>query len=236
MAQGRPPGGQRVYGGLRPEERVARRREQFLDAAVEVFGTVGWTGSTVADICRAAKLSPRFFYDEFPSREVLFLATTDRVASQVERVVRDALATGSGDVQTQARQVLAALAEYFTADPRTVRVALMESLATPEFRAQRRLLLASFVELAARLMRPMRSVGAAVPDAGRERRDFLSAGLLVGGVVEVLIAGATANEAGPRPGPTDLGALAVRRRGAAELVEHLTALFTAAARLQAPEA
>ena len=114
---------------------------------------IGWAGSTVADICRAAKLSPRFFYDEFPSREVLFLATTDRIASQVEQVVRDAIATGEGDVQTQARHVLTALAEYFTADPRTVRVALMESLATPEFREQRRLLLASFVALAARTSR-----------------------------------------------------------------------------------
>jgi AcrR family transcriptional regulator len=229
MAQDRPPGGQRVYGGLSPEERVARRREQFLDAAVEVFGTVGWAGSTVADVCRAAKLSPRFFYDEFPSREVLFLATTDRIATQVEQVVRDSLATGEGDVQTQARHVLTTLAEHFIADPRTVRVALMESLATPEFREQRRLLLASFVELAARLMRPLRSDPEVTHD--RERHDRLSAGLLVGGVVEVLIAGATANDSGPDNGPTDLGALVVRRRGAAELVEHLTALFTAAARL-----
>ena len=79
----------------------------------------------------------------------------------------------------------------------------------------------------ARLMRPLRSTGA----TGDTRRDQLSAGLLVGGVVEVLIAGATANDSGPEQGPTDLGALVVRRRGAAELVEHLTALFTAAARL-----
>lgn len=215
----------RVYGGLSPEERVARRREQFLDAAVEVFATKGWASSTVADICRAAKLSPRFFYDEFPSREVLFLATTDRIASQVEQVIRGALATGDGDVRAQARHVLTALAEYFIADPRTVRVALMESLATPEFREQRRLLQASFVELAARLMRPLRTTNADVA----KRSDLLSAGLLVGGVVEVLIAGATANETGS--GPTDLGALVVRRRGAEELVEHLTALFTAAAQL-----
>ena len=223
--------GQRVYGGLSPEERVARRREQFLDAAVEVFATKGWAGSTVADICRAAKLSPRFFYDEFPSREALFLATTDRIATQVEQVVRDSLATGEGDVQTQARHVLTALAEYFIADPRTVRVALMESLATPEFREQRRLLQASFVELAARLMRPLRADADATSGPTGERRDQLSAGLLVGGVVEVLIAGATANDSGPAKGPTDLGALVVRRRGAAELVEHLTVLFTAAARL-----
>jgi AcrR family transcriptional regulator len=204
--------GQRVYGGLSPAERVARRREQFLDAAVEVFA-----GSTVADVCRAAKLSPRFFYDEFPSRELLFLATTDRIAGQVEQVVHGAVAGGAG-----ARDVLAALAGYFTADPRTVRVALMESLATPEFRAQRRLLLASFIELAARLMRPLRGA------AARERRtDLLSAGLLVGGVVEVLIAAATAAESDAN----DLGAIVQTRRGAAELVDHLTALFTAAAAL-----
>ncbi|WP_170323842.1 TetR/AcrR family transcriptional regulator [Cryptosporangium phraense] len=200
------------------EQRVARRREQFLDAAVEVFGTVGWAGSTVADLCRAAKLSPRFFYDEFPSREELFLATTDRIAAQVEQVVRDALATGGGDVRAQARHVLSALADYFIDDPRTVRVALMESLATPEFREQRRVLLASFVELTAHLMCP----------GGADRRSRLSAGLIVGGVAEVLIAGATANESRSRQ--DDLGSLVVHRSGADELVEHLTELFTAVAR------
>lgn len=225
----RSSAGQRVYGGLSPAERVARRREQFLDAAVEVFASKGWAGSTVADICRAAKLSPRFFYDEFPRRELLFLATTDRIATQVEHVVRSALAVGEKDVRAQARSVLTALAEYFIADPRVVRVALMESLATPEFREQRRLLIASFVELAARLMGPLRADADAAGGDAAQRRDLLSAGLLVGGVVEVLIAGATANETGH--GPTDLGALVVRRRGAAELVEHLTTLFTAAARL-----
>ncbi|MFI5959237.1 TetR/AcrR family transcriptional regulator [Cryptosporangium sp. NPDC051539] len=202
------------------EERVARRREQFLDAAVEVFGTVGWAGSTVADVCRAAKLSPRFFYDEFPRREVLFLSATDRIAAEVERVVRESLVAAPGD----ARHVLAALADYFINDPRTVRVLLMESLATPEFREQRRVLLASFVELAARLMRPLR-----VGSGGDARRDLLSAGVLVGGVVEVLIAGATANES--KSHASDLGSLVVRRSGADELVEHLTELFTAVARM-----
>ncbi len=46
----------RVWGGMTPAEREERRREQFLEAGLEVFGTRGWAGTTVRDVCRAARL------------------------------------------------------------------------------------------------------------------------------------------------------------------------------------
>ncbi|MFA9271396.1 MAG: TetR/AcrR family transcriptional regulator, partial [Baekduiaceae bacterium] len=46
----------RVYGGLTAEQREDRRREQLLDAGLEIFAAKGWDGATVKDVCRAAGL------------------------------------------------------------------------------------------------------------------------------------------------------------------------------------
>ncbi|TQN44038.1 TetR family transcriptional regulator [Blastococcus colisei] len=200
---------QRVYAGMSAEERTARRREQFLAAGLEVFADRGWAASTVSDVCRAATLSPRYFYELFGGREDLFLAVTGRIAEQVEGTVRTAVAAPAPDAQARARAVLGALAVHFTADPRTVRVALMESLATEQFRAHRRHLLESFSSLAARLMRSLRDDGGTAP--GLEVR----AAVLTGGLVELIIAYASM----PARVPMD------------DLLDQLTALYAAAARL-----
>ncbi len=201
----------RVWGGMTSSERELRRREQFLAAGLELFAARGWTATTVTDVCRAARLSQRYFYEQFPSREELFLAIVDREA----RADRGGRAGGrrrpGRSPRERAHGVLTALAEHFAADPRTVRVTLVESLATPAFRARRAALVEGFSALAARLM-----VGLA-PDPRRvdERSLQLSALIVSGGIAEALIASAT----GPTPVP------------AAELVDHLTALYSAAAAL-----
>jgi AcrR family transcriptional regulator len=198
------PGGvvpERTYAGLSAQERSTRRHEQFLDAGLAVFADRGWTAGTVADVCRAAALSPRYFYELFGS---------GRIGEQVLATVRTAVAAPARDPQARARAVLQALAEYFVADPRTVRVALMESLATEEFCRDRRALLESFSALAARLMRSLRQEPAGEGDLD------VSAAVLTGGLVELLIARWSA--------PADPGSVD-------RLLDQLTVLYTAAAQL-----
>lgn len=200
----------RVWGGMTTAEREERRREQLLEAGLEVFGVRGWYGTTVLDLCRTAKLSQRYFYDHFAGREALFLAVVDRIAEDVEALVRVA-STAEGQTPPQRTEgVLTALAEYFTADPRIVRVALVESFATEELRARRAALIASFSALAARLMATLEEGAGADPRALE-----LSALILSGGIAEALVASASGRA------PAD----------ATELVAHLTRLYTAAAAL-----
>ncbi|MGY2004535.1 TetR/AcrR family transcriptional regulator [Blastococcus sp. SYSU DS1024] len=201
---------ERLYAGMSADQRSSRRSEQFLAAGLAVFAERGWAASTVQDVCRTAGLSPRYFYELFGSREDLFRAVTDRIDEEVRRTVRDALDREAGSARARARAVLRALADYFTADPRAVRVALMESLATEEFRVRRGELLGSMSALAARLMRAL------TPTEPDERRLELSAVALTGALVELLIAGV---------GGT------VPSRDVDELIDHLTDLYTAAARL-----
>lgn len=202
--------GERVYGGRSATQRRLDRRAQLLDAGLERFATDGWSAATVAGICRTAGLSPRYFYEHVDDREALFVAVVDRIADEVERVVRRAAATEGADPVQRARLVLEALADYFASDPRAVRVALIESLATPGFRARRRDLLARFAELATRLMAALRdqdpvATGTPSPTAGH---------LLTGGLVELLISWATDDTSTPPH----------------EAVDHLVGLAAAVAR------
>jgi AcrR family transcriptional regulator len=197
----------RVWGGLTAREREDRRREQFLDSALELFGTKGWTKTTVLDICRGARLSQRYFYEQFPSREALFLAVVDRIAADVERVVREALTGAEGTPDDRAQAVLEALVDHLAADPRRVRVALVESFATAEFREHRARLLAQFSSLASRLMAAYGGADA----RGRE----LSAQIISAGFAEVLVR----TVAGEADWTRD------------EIVDHLRRLYGAAASL-----
>jgi AcrR family transcriptional regulator len=189
----------RRWGGLTADERAGRRRAQLLAAGLEVFGTQGWSGTTVRDISAGAGLSQRYFYEHFAGREACFLAVLDGIAADVERIARE---TG-GTPEARAHATLAALAHYFTADPRRARVAFVESFATPEFRARRKALLAAFAQLAARLMRALH------PDPADPASLERSAYLLSGGIAEML--------ADDPPFPIDA------------LVDQLTVLYRAAA-------
>jgi len=200
---------ERRYAGLDADERAGERRERLLAAELDVLSRQGWNSSTVQDVCRAAGLSPRYLYEAFGSREALVLALLDRVADEAEAVALAAL-TGEGDPEQRAARVLESLTTYFTSDPRRIRVALMESLAAPAFRAKRRDLLESFGQLGARLMRPLRGM----PSTSRHAHAQLTmaASLLAGGLVEQFIAW---EESGGR-GALDVGVQ--------------TAVWTAAAR------
>jgi AcrR family transcriptional regulator len=203
----------RVWGGLTAQERAARRRAQFLQAGLELFAARGWATVTVLEICRGAKLSQRYFYEQFAGREALFLAIVDDIAAEVDQAVRRAAVAEGQTPEERAAGVLEALADVLASDPRKVRVALVESLATEEFRAHRAELLATFTALASRLMTALREDGAPPADP----RDLeLSAFVISGGVVETLIRAVTGEMPWTR----------------AELVAHLTRLYRAAARLE----
>lgn len=198
----------RTWGGLTGEERADRRRTQLLDAGLEVFGGRGWSGTTVRDITLAAGLSQRYFYEQFDGRDACFLAVLDRIADEIQEAVRTAVAR-AGSPQERAQGVLVALVALLTADERKLRVAFVETFATPEFRARRAQLVHGFAELAARLMAAMH------PEPGRvDRRSLrLSAHILSGGIAQVLVDVA----AGTLDEPADA------------LVERLTELYRLAA-------
>lgn len=78
--------------------RVARlprdqRRSQLLDAAAQVFTSVGYHAAAMDDIAEAAGVSKPVLYQHFSSKMELYLALLDQSCARLEQIVTDALAS-----------------------------------------------------------------------------------------------------------------------------------------------
>lgn len=118
----------RTFKGMAPEDRRRERRERFLEAGLEAFGLRGYHSVTVRDICAAAKLTERYFYESFKDREALFSAIYERQVGVLRGRIGTMLAQHGPDPRAMTR---AALNEFFTVlrdDPRMTRVLFVDVL------------------------------------------------------------------------------------------------------------
>ncbi|MCE2679073.1 MAG: TetR/AcrR family transcriptional regulator [Burkholderiales bacterium] len=74
----------RLYGGEEGGERVARRKQQFMDAGLRLFGSGGYRSATVRALCKEAKLTDRYFYESFTSTEQLLIEVYQREIAIIE--------------------------------------------------------------------------------------------------------------------------------------------------------
>jgi AcrR family transcriptional regulator len=116
----------RPFRGLQPEERQQRRREQLIEAGLEVFGARGFHGVRVRDICVQARLTERYFYESFENREALFLAVYDHAVGRIRDAILAAIPAPAPDVVLTARGALRAFLETLQAEPRLARILLID--------------------------------------------------------------------------------------------------------------
>ncbi|WP_373096613.1 TetR/AcrR family transcriptional regulator [Zhongshania sp.] len=112
----------RTYGGESAEVRLARQRRQFMDAGLELFGTVGYRATTVRMLCKQAGLTDRYFYKTFADTEDLLAAVYTESLDQIQTEVITAInAAASGVIE-------AGLEAFFTAfeNARMARVCWLE--------------------------------------------------------------------------------------------------------------
>lgn len=109
------------------DERIAQRRQQFLRAGTEVFGTVGYRAATVRTICREANLTDRYFYETFGSLETLVIAVYELHMSRLSQQVIKAIAEQWPDSDAEGA-MRAGLEVYFTTltDRRIARICMIE--------------------------------------------------------------------------------------------------------------
>src|SRR5581483_423913 len=123
MTEARPP---RRYGGKTLDERRAERRERLLDAGLELFGTRGFAQTTIEQICATAGLNPRYFYEQFPTRESLLGAVYARHVEAVAAEVLAAVRRAPPDPVERLRAGLEAFLDGSLADERAARVNYFE--------------------------------------------------------------------------------------------------------------
>ena len=205
---------ERPYGGVSAADRVAERRERLLEAGLEVLSAEGWAGMTVRRVCAEAKLTERYFYESFPSRDDLLVAVFDRTAEEVAHVVLDAVAAADEDAGAKARAAIGAFVDRLVDDPRRGRAMLIESVAAPGLRERRAQAFDAFATLMAEQAREFYGDGAVAADNLR-----LTSVALIGALNEVVVAWLDGRLEFP----------------AERLVEHCAELFVAAAAVASPE-
>lgn len=118
----------RTYAGESASDRLARRRRQLLDAGLELFGTAGYRATTVRQLCRAAKVSDRYFYEQFDTTEDLLLAVYTECTARLEDAAVTAIGDRGGEVHELAHRGLDAFLAVVESDPRLARVVWFEVL------------------------------------------------------------------------------------------------------------
>ncbi len=116
----------RRYGGRTPEERQADRRRRLLDSGLELFGTAGFSPVGINRICASAGVTARHFYEDFATREDLFVALYDEIMAEVVIAIGEALDAAPSDHIGVTETSLSAYAHALLDDPRRARICCVE--------------------------------------------------------------------------------------------------------------
>ena len=129
-----------------------------------MFGTRGFHGVGVRDICAEAGLTERYLYESFANLEALFLAVYERCVAELRVATDRAIAAARGQAMPDlARAGLRAFFQTVRDEPRMARVLLIDVLTiNPDVSHQSRLAVESFAEIVGAL--------AAVMVPGLQRR------------------------------------------------------------------
>lgn len=130
MAAGDPSGvpTARRYGGLTAQERLDRRRAQFLEAGLEIFGTSGYRTATAREVCRLAGLTDRYFHESFASMEDLLVEVYHAGIARLRDAVLQAFIVHADQGLAAATRAMLDAHFTFARDRRTARVIWHEVL------------------------------------------------------------------------------------------------------------
>jgi len=148
-ATGRPGAGRRIRG-LDADQRRAQRRDQLLDAALELFAAQGYQNTSIEQICVAAYVGTKSFYEVFDSREGCYLALLQRISNQAFAIMMATLDEAPDREEEATPVLIGAFAHALVDDRRVAKVTFGEggaiSPASERQRRANRRWAASFIE------------------------------------------------------------------------------------------
>ena len=112
----------RSYRGVSAEDRRATRRAALIDAALDVLAEHGTDGLTMTAVCGRARLTERYFYESFASRDELLAAVFDHCLQDMDAAMYAALAAAPPDLLERCRGAAGAMIGVLTDDPRKARL------------------------------------------------------------------------------------------------------------------
>lgn len=123
---------ERQFKGLSLTERKLARREKFIQAGIEMYGTHGFFSVTVKDVCNEAKLTERYFYESFKKSEDLFQIIFLQSIELLQQNVMKGVMSSSPDPKQMIEAGLTALFTLLKDDPRMARIIYVDAMLVQE--------------------------------------------------------------------------------------------------------
>lgn len=120
--------GARPYKGKKATEREEERYQRFLLAGVETFGTRGYAKTGIRDVCRAAGLTERYFYESFRSKEDLLRDVYRMIVEEQKSAFLEILTRPDIPPREKAVRGIRLFYENLRDDPRRARIQFFEVL------------------------------------------------------------------------------------------------------------
>ncbi|MET7283371.1 TetR/AcrR family transcriptional regulator [Kribbella sp. NPDC005582] len=120
---------ERSYGGVPLTRRREERRARLLAAGLELFTSTGYQQTKITELCAAAGMSNRGFYQEFETKEALLLelyAKTNQLAH--DRVSQTLTTLETADPAARIDVLIDVYLTAVTADPRLARLNYVEAV------------------------------------------------------------------------------------------------------------
>ncbi|HET7735197.1 MAG TPA: TetR family transcriptional regulator [Nocardioidaceae bacterium] len=175
MTQSRP------YGGRTLDQRRDARREQLIETGLDCLHEEGLSGISVRTICSRAKLTPRYFYENFANLDELLVALVDHVGSEVSALGIAAMEAFPDDLTTRVHESLRGVFAVCLTDPRKASV-LLASAAHEAMQARQQQRFVDYAELVVDNL-----AGPDAPEFDRQRLRPMAL-FLIGGSVELISA------------------------------------------------
>jgi len=181
-------GGYSETAGTRREQADGRRRveprRRLIEAAIELFGTVGYAGTTIETLCARARLSTRDFYKSFFSREDLLRAVFDEQVVDRYRSIEAVLHAAPPTLEDRTRAAMADFVRGMADDPRRGRILFCEAVGvSPELEGYRRQMLRRYCHL---VVEQVSAIGGDNLPTMSEAQQAMMAGFFIGGIREVM--------------------------------------------------
>lgn len=122
-----PSSTERTYSGVPANERAATRRQQFIEAGIELFGTVGYHATTMRTLTAATGLTNRYFYESFETMEDLLMACYEKLTGDYQAHLNQVLFEADDGLESRCRAGLRCFFEAM-ANPRFARITHSEVL------------------------------------------------------------------------------------------------------------
>lgn len=134
----------RSYRGVSADDRRQQRRSLLLEACLDLVGGGGIAAVTAESVSARAKLTKRYFYENFAGRDAVLVAALDEMFVDLIADVRDVIARS--DAARRAEMVTEVFVSTMCGDPRRARL-YAESQANPALQARREDAIGAFTSL-----------------------------------------------------------------------------------------